>query len=1050
MGLFTNIKDNLVTSKFKKSSTHSISELVNLTDSQLELISSKIIIQEFQNIFDNIFIKLHLKKLVQLYQYSINEFNDTINFIETFLDYEPNNIEHISNILATSDIKDIKQNLYQDKIDNLYNTTKSKLTITGFSKEYINKLLEQLPEDFKNKFYNSELTAKDIFDNLELINQNKFLRHLEASSYLSDEHKDLIEILQKFEFDTIIFFKEEIQNFYNNTNKRTELLEFIKNTNSQITLNTLDNFFYPSNDFFEKYRLLHDKNTGNCELIGKIIMKKTFINFCHKNLKNIDSKFFEILNSSLREFYNAKYSKEENIIFTEDDLNAAFCYFLQFNKNSNCVDHFTDNFISKNQELFLPTNAPQVLKDKFYNKTLTYEDFINNKEYFTNTNISLGFPSERNYYGIFSNDVFVKLLELTNGNINKLIKIKYFNNVTKNNYINSYEKFINDIILYYQNNKLNKEDLDVLIEFNLIDKNIIKNFEKMNVNLASLSDIDFRIFNDTIVNDFGFEVIKCILKYHKTSAQELFLNYYTNDKENFNKLKEWFLFLSKNGILNEKNLINSIIGFSNLSNLANNLIDINQELTKEQKHNLELIITNKNENKVTNIEQLTNYKEHKIKYLNAEFNSQNINDVKTSILKILFDITYSECLNIFTNYKLNNINFILSNFSNIISPEMLTIIEIMKEIINDKDIDSLRNRFNEIIKLGNLLSKQQFIRELDNMYCQLWKNQLFKYNEAMKDIKVSTIKGVDSDVCHQNVNGEPISSNDDIKVVTLEGEPFKLIVHSFAPNKTPDQAFKSIASNLVKNPALWNQYEGATTISTSMISDKHIKIFQNVDPPDKELVVYGFSEFPPDTYKNTCGRDNATAHGGGILNIKEGTRETPNSLLTQSYGYNEIVLKRKSDLINNQFDGRIQPTCIVCFDGEINDASKLAAQYFNVPIYMIDRHKYNHQNLLQHKKYLTENISKFNNSDIDNILISSGNINNIDYQPKDKYQLCLKLCNKALNEGIITEEEYIARLYHIKEIFIQNYPDSSDIINDLNNVILENVNGVRISNGIKK
>ena len=54
---------------------------------------------------------------------------------------------------------------------------------------------------------------------------------------------------------------------------------------------------------------------------------------------------------------------------------------------------FTSDFISAHQQYFLPNEAPDALKEKFYNKQLTYKDVLDNLSYFSNTNISLAFSS---------------------------------------------------------------------------------------------------------------------------------------------------------------------------------------------------------------------------------------------------------------------------------------------------------------------------------------------------------------------------------------------------------------------------------------------------------------------------------------------------------------------------------------------------------------------------------------------------------------------------------------------------------------------------------
>ena len=80
--------------------------------------------------------------------------------------------------------------------------------------------------------------------------------------------------------------------------------------------------------------------------------------------------------------------------------------------------------------------------------------------------------------------------------------------------------------------------------------------------------------------------------------------------------------------------------------------------------------------------------------------------------------------------------------------------------------------------------------------------------------------------------------------------------------------------------------------------------------------------------------------------------------------------------IKNKFDGRVQPNCIVTFDDNIDEYTKLAAQYFNVPIYKINYNKYREINMQNIDKYLNGKIEKFDNNDIEIIFSTDfGNLN---------------------------------------------------------------------------
>ena len=159
-------------------------------------------------------------------------------------------------------------------------------------------------------------------------------------------------------------------------------------------------------------------------------------------------------------------------------------------------------------------------------------------------------------------------------------------------------------------------------------------------------------------------------------------------------------------------------------------------------------------------------------------------------------------------------------------------------------------------------------------------------------------------MCPRNVNGEKISSENNIKVIELNDKPFKLIVHHIFVG-SPDPLFEDIPSRIIKNPEIWNTKEGATTLSTTVISNSCIKTF-GVNQPGAHIY-YGFNELPFDVLRGTISGDAGTLHGGGQLEALSGTNKVNTldyliNVTTAHSPYNEIVLMRRSP-IKNKFDG---------------------------------------------------------------------------------------------------------------------------------------------------
>ena len=176
------------------------------------------------------------------------------------------------------------------------------------------------------------------------------------------------------------------------------------------------------------------------------------------------------------------------------------------------------------------------------------------------------------------------------------------------------------------------------------------------------------------------------------------------------------------------------------------------------------------------------------------------------------------------------------------------------------------------------------------------------------------------------------SSGKNLDVYELTGEPFTMMIHAIS-STIKDSYINNgaIGKKVYDNPECWNKIEGGNpNISTSVISDKHIKFFSN----GSTTVIYGFDSFPSDNLLDMKELDAATPMHSNYKTANANIvllDDYNNSMVRQTgaVGYGEIILSRK-DKAGNKFN----PNYIVCTD-EINEATKRAAEYFNVPIYLI-------------------------------------------------------------------------------------------------------------------
>ena len=120
---------------------------------------------------------------------------------------------------------------------------------------------------------------------------------------------------------------------------------------------------------------------------------------------------------------------------------------------------------------------------------------------------------------------------------------------------------------------------------------------------------------------------------------------------------------------------------------------------------------------------------------------------------------------------------------------------------------------------------------------------------------------------------------------------------------------------------------------------------------DDDAVFYGFTQIPSNGIIKMDSSDMMVEHGKGHLEAKSShcrLRLSEDLAYWTSPDYwNEVVQKRKETSIDKANKLREQngtdrtlPSCIVCFDGKINEKSLLAARTHNIPILMIDRQKY--------------------------------------------------------------------------------------------------------------
>ena len=179
-----------------------------------------------------------------------------------------------------------------------------------------------------------------------------------------------------------------------------------------------------------------------------------------------------------------------------------------------------------------------------------------------------------------------------------------------------------------------------------------------------------------------------------------------------------------------------------------------------------------------------------------------------------------------------------------------------------------------------------------------------------------------------------------IPIYTLKDEePFRFLItamHHDARSKTPNMYNRPTHKVTIDDPSKFCEdlAGGSDIISTSMLDNSYVDTF--VGPYAD--VMYIFSDLDSDDLLGISPKDaglDKQATGISLFGDYPPMSVQDFMLETQRYrSYNEIAIKRK-----NKDNKKILPTAILCFD-EINDVSIKHAEYFEIPIIVINTKTY--------------------------------------------------------------------------------------------------------------
>lgn len=1045
MSVFDNIKDNILVNKISRKKRINIEELSKLSEEQIrKLITKKgIDLSHFNKIISSPELAINL---VKLYKASKSEYNAVTYILQTSIDYE----EILSLVVSSQDVLNISNKIYERMIERFLSDKNHRLDADIFPEEFKMQnndvfLINILPEEIRNKYYNNEITEKDLFENIEIIHNLKYKDVIfkKTTIYKSNEVQ---EIISKLGIDNLYKIMKEygtkFTDIIEDSQKVKKLYEFLANKEGNDYYIGIENCLYTDEELANDLGEALSQNEIKF-LINANINKKEFVKYFNETFNNLNKdyichKFIENISFTLTNS-NKKFTS------TFDLLDTAAIYTANSWRNSE--DFFTPKFMNEHQQYFLPSGVK-------LNPATMYEDIKNNLSNLSNTNISAIFyrNSPSNYSGLFDNNCFLKLLELYNGNLRQLeIESNFYESLAyrcKVPYIHSYDEFMSLLKDYYNNNPIYAREIESLEKLNF-DKQYIEeiksNIEKYGYKKEDMGGVDLRLLSNNILQKFDSRIVKALITFYSSGASEKLMEY-SKDEILSQKLNDWFTLLknSDDSFLNFRNINHIILSFKECMPIIDECLKNNTLLDKTQMRNLLDIIINKNKYNVKNIDELTNYTTYKKSILKEKLESDNILEVKEAICESLFSLSLENVYYIINHYQINNNRLYKNKIEPNVPVDITASIRILKEIFNITDITKLKNIFSEAISIGNIgISGEEMQMALRNSYTNLWNNKMVKPNTN----KTYYVNGVDSEKCRTNVNGQSISTSNKVKVIEFNGEPFNLIVHGIGRSAPSGN---SLLSKITNDPSVWNAKEGITSISTSLITNTCIRTYQGENLNSKSVIYYGFNYLPDNVLRGASHCDAGTNYEGGRIEISSRLDNipTPEGLISNTVSvnstHNEVVLTRKSNDNNQKFDGRIQPTCIVVFNDTIDDAIKLSAQYFDIPIYKINLQKYKSINEQNKNMYISGQIEKFDYKDIETIFLTDLGNNNL-----NKVKLCIDLCNKALNEGLINEQQYYVLLQYTVDYIAENniiVAREQEYLNEiqeiLNNKNKENKDGI--------